>query len=384
MFREPLLDDSEGPTPQGRPDGARWHRPPEPPEPSAAPDWLASLFEGARRPLVVAGAGSSTALHLEGVPVLADHRAKHPAVVAHWDPILRDPTFRDAHAPDLVVRTGMLPASKVLATWLAGLDAPQVHLNSGARWIDPDHTARAVFPGEIHASLSAPADWSSPWTSAGALAGEAIDLALAAHSKATEPGVARAVLASRPSGSTLVVSSSMPVRDLEWFAAPRDDVRVLANRGANGIDGVTSTALGVASTGSPTTLLIGDQAFLHDAGALLGLARRSVDLTIVVVDNGGGGIFSFLPQHDALPSDRFETLFGTPHGIDLGELCGAHGLSSTTVTATADLDVALDAAGLSDGVRVVVVRTDRATNVALHDELNDAVARALAAARVGD
>ncbi len=378
-FREPLLEGSEEPTPAGRPAGAPWHRPPVPPEPATAPGWLVSLLEGARRPLVVAGAGTSPALRLDGVPVLADHRAKHPAAVAHWDPLLRDPAFRDAHAPDLVLRTGMPPASKVLATWLSELDAPQVHLDTGAHWIDPAHTALAVFPGAVEASLSAPPGWASSWVAAGATAAGAIETALAGHREPTEPGVARAVFATRPAGSTLVVSSSMPVRDLEWFAAPRDDVRVLANRGANGIDGVTSTALGVALTGAPTTLLIGDLAFLHDAGALLGLARHPVDLTIVVVDNDGGGIFSFLPQHGALPADRFEALFGTPHGIDLAELCGAHGLPSTTASTAADVGIALEAARRGDGVRVVVVRTDRSTNVALHDELNEAVAAALAA-----
>jgi 2-succinyl-5-enolpyruvyl-6-hydroxy-3-cyclohexene-1-carboxylate synthase len=169
----------------------------------------------------------------------------------------------------------------------------------------------------------------------------------------------------------------MPIRDLESFADPRADVRVLANRGANGIDGVTSTALGVALTGAPTTLLIGDLALLHDQGALTGLADRDVDLELVVVDNDGGGIFSFLPQANALEPGRFEQLFGTPQRVDLAGLLAAHGITARVVTTAADFDRALVATRDQSGVRATIVRTDRAENVAVHDELTAAVAVAL-------
>jgi 2-succinyl-5-enolpyruvyl-6-hydroxy-3-cyclohexene-1-carboxylate synthase len=135
-----------------------------------------------------------------------------------------------------------------------------------------------------------------------------------------------------------------------------------------------STAAGVAAgTGEPVTVLVGDVAFLHDSNALLGLADRGLDLTIVVVDNRGGGIFSFLPQATALSPDRFEQLFGTPHDVDLAALAGVHGVPATEVRAAADLAPAL----AGSGTRVVVVRTDRAANVAVHAELNAAVAAAL-------
>jgi len=173
-----------------------------------------------------------------------------------------------------------------------------------------------------------------------------------------------------------VVASSMPVRDVEWFAAPRAGLRVVANRGANGIDGVVSTAVGVAAgSGEPVTVLVGDVAFLHDSNALLGLVDRGLDLTIVVVDNRGGGIFSFLPQAGALAADRFEQLFGTPHDVDLPSLAAVHGIPATEVRVAADLAPALSGAG----TRVVVVRTDRAANVEVHAELNAAVAAALQA-----
>jgi 2-succinyl-5-enolpyruvyl-6-hydroxy-3-cyclohexene-1-carboxylate synthase len=184
--------------------------------------------------------------------------------------------------------------------------------------------------------------------------------------------VARTLLDALAAGSTLVASSSMPVRDLEWYGRPRDGVRVVANRGANGIDGVVSTAVGVAlGTGGPTVLLIGDVALLHDTNGLLGAAARAVDLTIVCVDNDGGGIFSFLPQAGAIDHDRFELLFGTPHGVDLPALAHVHGVDTVP---WGDLGGAL--AG-GRGVRLVHVRTERRANVAVHDEIHRAVSGAL-------
>jgi 2-succinyl-5-enolpyruvyl-6-hydroxy-3-cyclohexene-1-carboxylate synthase len=203
---------------------------------------------------------------------------------------------------------------------------------------------------------------------------------LAGRDEVTEPALARALVSALPDDAHLVVSSSMPGRDVEWFAAPRPRLHVHANRGANGIDGVVSTAVGVAlGTGRPTAVLIGDIAFLHDTNALLGVARRGVDLVIVVVDNDGGGIFSFLPQASSLPTERFELLFGTPHGVDPGAVAAAHGLDVTRIDGAADIVPAIAEAALAGGVQVLVARTDRDRNVAVHDEIHAAIAAALSA-----
>ena len=178
----------------------------------------------------------------------------------------------------------------------------------------------------------------------------------------------------------------MPVRDLEWFAAPRSDPpRVLANRGANGIDGVASTTLGVAAaaagTGGPVVGLIGDLAFLHDSTALVrGRREPTLPAVLVVVDNGGGGIFSFLQQASELEEALFERLFGTPQRIDVADLARAAGCDTIEVAARAEIPVQLDVALAHAGRRgpaVVVVRTDRKANLALHGELEDEVALAL-------
>ena len=169
----------------------------------------------------------------------------------------------------------------------------------------------------------------------------------------------------------------MPIRDLEWFARPRHQIEVVANRGANGIDGVVSTAVGVAlADEGPTALLLGDLAFLHDSNGLLGAAARRIDLVVVVVDNDGGGIFSFLPQADpgAVDPDRFEQLYGTPHGLDLVALATAYGVSARPVE---DVPAAVAEAVTAGGVQVLVVRTQRDANRELHGRLNASIAAAL-------
>jgi len=167
------------------------------------------------------------------------------------------------------------------------------------------------------------------------------------------------------------------VRDVEAFARPRAGVRWLANRGVNGIDGFVSTALGAASVSSgPTVALLGDLCLLHDANGLLGAVGRGVDATFVVLDNDGGGIFSFLPQAE-LP-DHFELLFGTPHGVDLAALASMHRLPTQRVEKAGEVVPAIEAAIAAGGVRFVIVPTERAENVNRHRDAWTAVATALA------
>jgi 2-succinyl-5-enolpyruvyl-6-hydroxy-3-cyclohexene-1-carboxylate synthase len=372
-FREPLVGDVAGlPEPIG---------PPLPvPRGVAVGGPLAPELDRQRGVIVAGGrSGVDPAAVLAlaerlGWPVLADPlsglRGAAPAIAA-FDPILRHDDFARAHAPEVVVRIGRAPASKVLGQWIVRTGAPVIQVG-GPGVVDPDRNVVAFCTLDDLARFTGAAGtpWMARWRHADERAEAAIARALA-DAPLTEPGVARAIAGALPADVELVVGSSMPVRDLEWFGGP--SARAHANRGANGIDGVMSTALGRALTGRPVVVLVGDIAFVHDSNALVALATRGADLRIVVIDNGGGGIFSFLPQATSLAADRFEQLFGTPHGTDLCALAGAHGIVATTVTAVDDLVSAVRAPGPS----LTRVVTDRSDNVRLHAALNAAVAAAM-------
>lgn len=396
-FRDPLVADP-GALPAGRPDGAPWHERTRPgaidPADVAA---LAGRLRG-RSGVLVAGGGAGddpaavvALAEALGWPLLADPRSgcrvPNQVTVAAADALLRHRPLAERLRPEVVLRLGAPPASKVVGEWLAAGGAPHVVVDPHGAWVDPDRSAAhlvAARPGAWALAMRDALDpsepfgggaWLASWAAAEATAQAVFDETLAGPA-VTEPAAARAVAAALAPDTTLVASSSMPVRDLEWYAAPREGLVVLANRGANGIDGVTSTAVGVAATGARTALLTGDLAFLHDTNALLGLARRTLDLTVVVVDNRGGGIFSFLPQRTALAPRRFEQLFGTPHDVSLTNLAAAHGIPAATVTDLAVLRARV--AGAGSGTQILVVPTDRAANVAAHDALHEAVATALA------
>jgi 2-succinyl-5-enolpyruvyl-6-hydroxy-3-cyclohexene-1-carboxylate synthase len=395
-FRDPLVG-RPGELPPGRADGGPWHRRtagaavPAP----AVIDEVVGRLDG-RRGVVVAGWGidDPAAVHrlaaALGWPVLAEPRSgcrvPAPATVAHADAVLRTPNAAARLRPEVVLQLGAPPASKVVGQWLAASGATHLVVDPDGAWLDPDRRADLAVaspPGALcdalaHRVAVVDPSWVAAWAAAEGAAARALAEVLDGRDAPTEPGAARDVVAGLPEGAALVVSSSMPVRDVEWYAAPRHGVRVLANRGANGIDGVVSTAVGVALTGAPTVLLVGDVALLHDTNGLLGLARRDVDLVVVVVDNDGGGIFSFLPQAALLDDAEFEQLFGTPHGVDLVELARVHGLDATVASRGHEVGPAVAAGLAAGGPHVVVVRTDRHQNVAVHDELHAAVAGAVA------
>jgi 2-succinyl-5-enolpyruvyl-6-hydroxy-3-cyclohexene-1-carboxylate synthase len=309
-----------------------------------------------------------------GWPLLADplsgcRQSEH--AISAFDSILRHPRFAHDHAPEVVVRIGRPPASKVLSQWVVASGAPVVQVG-GPGVVNPDHNVARFCCMDDLAPLSGAAGtpWMARWRHAEQRADAAISEFLAGR-PLTEPGVARTIADNLDVAAELVVASSMPVRDLEWFGGRR--ARAYASRGANGIDGTVSTALGRALTGVPTVVWVGDIAFVHDSNALVAINERNVDLRIVVADNRGGGIFSFLPQAAQLTADRFEQLFGTPHDTDIEALANAHHVPATTVD-TAD---ALVDALRKPGPSLTRVVTDRAENVRVHNELNDAVAASL-------
>ena len=386
-FREPLVGDAAPLPPVGDPLVVRPHAV----LPEADLAALAARLD-THRGVIVAGLGSHPAiLDLAadlGWPVLADQRSgcrtTHPNVISAFDEVLRHPRFGSDHTPEVVLHFGKPLSSKVTSQWLSASGAFHIQVHETATWIDPDHQVGCRIQASVEHLATAlvgrsvgakNTPWLTRWHRAGERAADAVDLVLSEHRGLSEPQIARDVVAALPHGAALVVSSSMPIRDVEWYAVPRDGLDMYANRGANGIDGVTSTAVGVALADPyrPVALLIGDVAFLHDTNGLLGLLDRKLNATIVVIDNDGGGIFSFLPQRKALSKERFEQVFGTPHGVSIPGLAGVHGVPVWSIDDAADLVPAVQRATRTPGPVLLHLRTTRDDNVAVHDLIHQAV-----------
>ena len=412
-FADPLVPPTEGwprlggaPAP-GRAGGEPWTAAPAGVR-VAAPGDVAALAEAVRanpRGVLVAGWGPEldpavvdAFAAASGWPVLADPLSgsrRGPAAVSTYDGLVRAPRFAAAHRPTLAVRVGAAPTSKALTAWLDETIG-QVVVDPDGGWLDPGRAATLRLTADPSALLAATATllgaqgtprgerpdgpgrpWLGAWLDAERAAREAMDGLLDEWAEPFEGRVARDLVGWMPAGGTLVVGSSMPVRDVDAFARPREGPRFVANRGLSGIDGFVATTLGVAAaTDEPVAGLCGDLTLLHDASSLLGAAGRPRGAVLVVCDNDGGGIFSFLPQAE-LPGDLFEPLFGTPHGLDLAALAAAAKVPARVVEKAADLVPALDAALAAGGTGLVLVRSDRAANLARHRALAEAVAAAV-------
>jgi 2-succinyl-5-enolpyruvyl-6-hydroxy-3-cyclohexene-1-carboxylate synthase len=426
-FREPLLGDPAGVggNAPGRPDGGPWHRVgsgPVPP-PAGAVDALIGSGRGAGcRGVIVAGAGCgdpAAVLALSAAldwPVLAEPRSglrvDGAGVVAAADGILCSERFAVRHVPEVVLRLGAPWVSKVVTSYLSAAargGAQAIVVDPWGRWQEPERQATdfvrchptlfcLAAASSARAGSREPGDgvplteWGDAWRRAESAARAVIGAALGADRGAqgavslTEPSLAHRLFAGAPAASTLVVSSSMPVRDLEAFALPRPGApRVVANRGANGIDGVVSTALGVALASShPTVALVGDLAFLHDVSALVRPRGLDPSLTVVVADNRGGGIFSFLEAASVLDEAPFEVLFGTPQAPDVAEVAAGFGWPVEDLGPddhACGLEEALDRRVAAGAMSVIRVRMPaRGDNVGVHQRINAAIVEAVDAA----
>jgi 2-succinyl-5-enolpyruvyl-6-hydroxy-3-cyclohexene-1-carboxylate synthase len=307
--------------------------------------------------------------------VLGDATARN--TLAYFDPLLRSDDFARRARPDVVVRLGGVPASKVLGERLREWRVRTIALSGAGFVADPDRLVSDTYVGVPRsdvASLEANDGYVALWRDASSLVERWLEELDAQEGDLTEPLVARTVVAAcNDAGVPLVVGSSMPVRDTEWWA-PARRTRVVANRGVNGIDGVVSTALGVSASGRGVAL-VGDLTMLHDVSGLVdGLGSAGGTCVLVVADNQGGGIFSFLPQATALEEERFELLFGTPRRHELDVVAEAFGHAATTVTSVGELRRAIDKGLAAEGLTVVVARVpSRRENVELHERWNDHV-----------
>jgi 2-succinyl-5-enolpyruvyl-6-hydroxy-3-cyclohexene-1-carboxylate synthase len=329
-----------------------------------------------------------------GFPILAEptsqlRRGPHDRsrVIATYDQLLRDERFARSVVPDLVLRFGELPTSKPLRAWLASSGADQIVVDPHGGWNEPTRRAAAILradPTELAAGWATrlekvergePTAWIEAERAARAALAAELEPGNESEAGAiTEPALHLALGRAHRDGELVYTASSMPIRDQEAFLESGDaDTLFLANRGANGIDGLISSGIGAAhASGRPTTIVTGDLGLLHDLGALAALREVETPVRIVVIDNDGGGIFHFLPQQEALSSEEFESILGTPRGVDAARAAALFDLPHRRLRTLAELPEALAA-----GTGLIEVRTDRHANVAAHRRLTAAVHTAI-------
>lgn len=305
-----------------------------------------------------------------GWPVLSDvlnplrgHASDSTALICHYDAFLRQPDQLDSLAPTAILQIGALPTSKVLRGWLGSQDAVSFLLTDRPVNTDPLHRVATPLFGQAHVlaeamhHLKTDSAWTDSWRAVEAMTVASIDSQLEAIDGLFEGKVAWLLSRHLPVGTPVFLASSMSVRYAEYFwSAGNRACPIQANRGANGIDGTLGTALGMAHRGQPAVLLTGDLAFLHDSNALLATRELKGSLTVVLVNNNGGGIFEHLPVSGM--GEVFERHFATPQSVQFDTLCQAYGVEYLHAATWDDFVTAID--GLpAAGVRVIEVRTNR-------------------------
>ncbi|WP_028783547.1 2-succinyl-5-enolpyruvyl-6-hydroxy-3-cyclohexene-1-carboxylic-acid synthase [Thalassobacillus devorans] len=328
-----------------------------------------------------------------GAPVLADPLSQLRAnkyeknnIIETYDAILKHDEIKGALQPEFIIRFGAMPVSKPYLQWLTTLNSP-LHLiveqeagyrepagiETAAIYADP-----VIFAEQLAEHLDEPIvenRWLETWKDMNRVAK---DLLLAeSPEEGMNEGHAVVQLAEViPDQSILYVGNSMPIRDVDtFFMTTPKEIDIMANRGANGIDGVVSAALGTGARGKPVTLLIGDLSFFHDMNGLLIAKQKNLNITIVLINNDGGGIFSYLPQ--ASHPDHYEELFGTPMGIEFQPFVEAYGGAYHLAKSWNDYTNALANSYASPGLSVIEVRTVREENVPYHKAKWESVKEAI-------
>ncbi|HUY96199.1 MAG TPA: 2-succinyl-5-enolpyruvyl-6-hydroxy-3-cyclohexene-1-carboxylic-acid synthase [Verrucomicrobiae bacterium] len=400
-FREPLTPDPTAPpiTPAARASVAEPRSRPAPPSATVVEE-LVDPLRVAVRPVIVCGglvrydkalAGAVDRLaEASGAIVVAEPTSGlrtrgRPGLVTTADVCLRDPVLARTLRPDAVVRVGEPPTSAPLRRLLASAPIPTLLLDPDGRWNDPEAAATQVVRADPALTLRAlarslaphrpPVRWRALWSRVEDAARAAATARLES-SPLFEGQVVTALARTLPRAATLVVGQSLAIRAVDALWPPGGPgQRLLANRGASGIDGVVSTAAGVAAIGGePTGLLIGDLSAYHDMNGLWALRRHRLRLVVVVLDNDGGGIFSALPP--ARHPDVFELCFGTPLGLDWERVAALYGLSHERVESAVGLLPALRRAWHRPGSSLVAVRFTRPASHAAHTAVFAAMAAA--------
>jgi len=318
---------------------------------------------------------------VDGLSPLRNHAALNPLLVVNYNAVLRSPVLAERLQPAAVLCLGEWPTSRQLLQWLQTGGADTWLVADDAKNHDALHGRTRHLRCSVEALAAAlppknaqPSAYAREWLRADHAARQAFDLRLSTLDVLFEGKASRLLSQQLPPETPFMIASSMPVRDVEFFWEPNDrHGRPFFNRGANGIDGTLSTALGVAHGNRPAVLLTGDLALLHDTNGFLLRPKLRGSLTVVLINNHGGGIFEMLPVAKFDPP--FEEFFATPQEVDFAKLCSAYGADHVLVRDWAhftELISALPAAGL----RVLELRTDRKHDAAFRRELFAAASQA--------
>jgi 2-succinyl-5-enolpyruvyl-6-hydroxy-3-cyclohexene-1-carboxylate synthase len=353
---------------------------------------LAGEISG-KRGLIIAGpdnganAGSVTSLARRlGFPVLADCLSQircgnHDTdmVVDSYDLFLDQAELKGT-APEVIIRFGALPVSKPLTTFLDGNpQARHIFVDRRARWRNPSHTSAEIwhvdetrFCNSLTAAVKTrkrDAVWSRTWLDINAKVRAAVTKELAEYGEMFEGKIFHELARLLPANSVLFTGNSMPIRDMDTFSpASNSPIRFLANRGASGIDGVTSTALGASAiSSSHLVLVLGDISFYHDMNGLLAAKAFGLNATIIVINNDGGGIFSFLPQSGY--KNFFESYFGTPHGLTFQLAADMYGLDYALADTWPGFNDAVKRSLKREGTTIIEIPGNRERNLVLHRQI---------------
>ena len=315
-----------------------------------------------------------------GWPVIADvlnplrnHAEGKPLLITRYDAFLRDAHKADEILPTAILQVGSLPTSKVLRAWLSSLDAVSFLLTSRPINTDPLHRIATPLYGDAQALAEhlqpqqVELNWGMQWSTIDQATANELDSKILSIETLFEGKVACLLSKHLPIDTPVILASSMSVRYAEYFwEASSRGYSIFCNRGANGIDGTVSTSLGVAHGGKPSVLLAGDLAFLHDSNGLLAGSQCKGSLTIVLINNNGGGIFEHLPVSQI--DSSFEGYFATPQSVDLAKLCEAHGFHYEQIQ---DWDSFISSITVlpESGLRILELRTDRKTDRAMLSEI---------------
>ena len=315
-------------------------------------------------------------------PILADPLSQLRSSEAYhivdcYDTFLKIETVKDELKPDVIIRFGAMPVSKPLMLFTKGCkDAIHIVVDSGSGWREPVglpvtfiYSEEALFCQQLSELLPArkESQWYLNWTELNYQVKQVLST-LRDETSLNEGKVFLELQHVTPDNCQIFISNSMPIRDCDtFFHTHKSNRKIYCNRGANGIDGVVSSAIGVSAVGLPTLLVIGDLSFFHDLNGLLAAKMQNKDITIIVINNDGGGIFSFLPQ--ASEKEHFEELFGTPHGLDFSHVVKMYGGDFIRVKDWEQFRKAVVGSFDKEGIKVIEVQTNREENVQSHRKL---------------